>query len=142
MRSELRARGNLSIQPIVSVLITTYQSVSSLPMALASLVCQTMPRWEAVVVDDASTDATPAWLASLTDPRIRVVRLDLNQGRGAALQRALQKATGRFVCVLDADDWFYPEKLATQLRYFEDHPELAVVHSALAVFDRQDRPVG
>lgn len=81
-------------EPLVSVLIPTFEQAHFIARALASLQAQTLDAWEAMVVDDGSQDGTAAALAPfLADPRIRALRLDANGGLGRALNVALDATT-------------------------------------------------
>jgi len=101
----------------VSVLIAAYNAAECIPRALASVQAQTHDDWEAIVVDDASTDGTVSVVAALarSEPRIRLLRRERNGGPSAARNAALDAATGEWVAVLDADDAWRPERLERML---------------------------
>jgi glycosyltransferase involved in cell wall biosynthesis len=105
--------------PLVSIIVPTYNRISMLRRALASLLGQTYPHIEIVVVDDGSTDGSREALSRLDDPRIRVVLLDQNMGPSAARNRGLEHASGHYLCFLDSDDEYLPEKIARQVRLLE-----------------------
>lgn len=128
--------------PLVTVAMPCYNRAATLPMALASLVAQTYAEWECVLVDDGSTDASPAVASALGDPRIRIVRLDTHAGRGVARQAALDAARGDYFSLLDTDDWLYPDKLARQLQLLADLPEAGAVGSGIAVVNAAQELVG
>ncbi len=121
--------------PLVSVMMPCYNGERTLPKALASLVAQTYSDWECVFVDDGSRDHSADVAESLEDPRIRVIRLGRNLGRGAARQTALESCRGELICLLGADDWIYPTKLESQVGAMVRHPELALVGTGLAIVD-------
>src|SRR5260221_5823494 len=98
--------------PACAVVITTYNQPESLEKALESVFAQTFMSHEIIVVNDGSTDDTALRLAKFGD-RIRVITQD-NQGIGAARNRGLQAATGRYVALLNLDDICHPEKLTLQ----------------------------
>ncbi len=106
-------RGERYAPGVVSVITATYNRAATLPRALDSLLAQTYPRWECVVVDDGSTDDTPAVLARYGDERIRVVTHPVNRGVTAAKNTGLDHATGEWFTMLDSDDEIVPEALAT-----------------------------
>ncbi|WP_415182871.1 glycosyltransferase family 2 protein [Phaeovulum sp.] len=108
-----------SVSLRVSVIIPCYNAAGTVGRALASVQAQTLTEWEAIVIDDASTDDSIAQLAPIlaADPRIRLIRLAQNTGAGAARNAGLVQAQGRFVAFLDADDFWHPEKLALQTRW-------------------------
>jgi len=83
---------------------------------------QTLTDWQAIVIDDASTDDSVARLAPImaAEPRIRLIRLAQNGGAGRARNAGLAQAEGRWVAFLDADDAWHPEKLALQTRFMAD----------------------
>lgn len=129
-------------QPLVSVIMPCYNSSRTLPMALASLLGQTYPNWECLVVDDGSTDGTAEMVKSVQDSRFRLIRLEHNQGRGAARQRGNHEAGGDLVAMLDADDWWYSTKLKKQLRFLQDHPEIKLVSAGIVIADAKDECLG
>ncbi|MGF1496342.1 MAG: glycosyltransferase family 2 protein [Elainellaceae cyanobacterium] len=103
-------------QPEVSVIIPAYNTETYIEAAIASALNQTCTNLEVVVVDDASTDQTAALVAQIPDPRVRLIRQSHNQGAAVARNRALAAARGRWVAVLDSDDWYAPERLEVLLR--------------------------
>ena len=108
--------------------------------ALESALRQTEPDLELVVVDDGSTDATPAILERIRDPRLVVLRNEETQGLAASLNRALDIARGRYVARLDADDVAFEHRLARQVERLRTRPRVAVVGSAALEVDEAGRP--
>ena len=106
----------MSRELAASVLVAAYNGEAFLGEALASLQAQTVADFEAIVVDDGSTDATAAVAAAFAarDRRFRVLRQE-NGGTQAARNAALAAASGRWVGLLDQDDVWLPGKLETQL---------------------------
>lgn len=96
----------------ISVIIPAYNSAAFLGETLDSLLAQTLQAWEAVVVDDGSSDHTPEILVaySAKDSRIRCIRQE-NAGVSAARNRGLEEASGDYVVFLDADDLYEPNAL-------------------------------
>ena len=113
----------------VSVVTTTYNGLPFLVQAIQSVLRQSLTQFEYVIVDDGSSDDTPAAMASITDPRVRYVQLP-RIGRAAALNAALQEARGKYVANLDADDLMLPERLAMQTLYLDCHDDVGMVGSA------------
>ncbi len=97
--------------PEVSVVIPTYNRAADVRRALTSVLQQTTGRWEAIVVDNHSTDDTRQVVESFKDARIRFLEIH-NEGIVARSRNAgIRAATGEFVALLDSDDWWQPAKL-------------------------------
>jgi GT2 family glycosyltransferase len=119
--------------PTVSVVMAAYNGAALIGETLASLSAQTMPDWEAIVVDDRSTDATREVVAAWPDRRVRLVPLAENGGPVRARNRALAEARGRYVAALDQDDLCVPERFARQVAYLDAHADVALVGTAVDV---------
>jgi glycosyltransferase involved in cell wall biosynthesis len=102
----------------VSVIVPTRDRVGLLRRAVASVCAQSEQRFELIIVDDASTDDTPAYLASLNaaDPRIRIVRNAVPAGGGGARNAGIRVSRGEWVAFVDDDDEWFPDKLELQLQ--------------------------
>lgn len=110
----------------VSVLICTYNYARYLPQCLTSVLNQTRPPDEIVVLDDGSIDGTPEVMKSF--PEVRYV-YQRNTGKAVAFGRAVSLSTGDILCHLDADDYWDTRKLERVLTYFEKNPNLGgVIH--------------
>lgn len=121
--------------PLVSVLMPAYNASDSILLALASLRAQTYQNWECTIVDDGSTDQTVELIKAISDPRIKLTLLDKNYGRGVARQKSLELAKGKYITMLDADDWLYPDKIAFQVDFLESNPEVSLHSMAMAIVD-------
>ena len=117
----------------VSVVIPTYNHALFLREAVDSVLAQTVAPVEIIVVDDGSSDETPAILASYGD-RIRVIRQE-NGGVAVARNTGIVAARGELLAFLDSDDVWLPRKLELQLQLFDRDPDLGLVHSAVEDFD-------
>jgi glycosyltransferase involved in cell wall biosynthesis len=126
----------------VSIMVPAYNAAGTLPMALASMAAQTFADWEAIIVDDGSSDGTADVAEAFGDPRLNVIRLPRNLGRPGARRAALDAARGSYLCMLDADDWMYPERLARQVEILDRMPEVAVVSAGMAIVDPTGRITG
>lgn len=100
---------------LISVYIPSKNRLDLLKAAIDSALGQTHREVEVIVVDDGSTDGTPAYLAGLaaTDPRVRFIRHEQSKGGPAARNAAIEAARGEFVTGLDDDDTFEPDRLET-----------------------------
>lgn len=122
-------------QPLVSVIITVYNGASFVRAAIESVLAQTYPSVECIVIDDGSTDETPAILRSFA-ARIRSER-QTNQGFARARNKGARLARGRFLSFLDHDDWWRPTKLERQLGRLAVRPDAAVIYTAIDVVDAE-----
>jgi glycosyltransferase involved in cell wall biosynthesis len=124
---------------LVSVVIPTYNRARTLIDTVKSVLGQTYPRVEALVVDDCSTDTTPTICAELCErePRVRYFRLGSNRGANVARNHGLLNARGSFVCFLDSDDLYRPQKIALQMRALEADPLADVCVCQISIFRRQ-----
>jgi glycosyltransferase involved in cell wall biosynthesis len=109
--------------PLVSVIIPCHNRGEKLLRAVKSVLAQTESGLELIVVDDASTEDIPGMLATIKDPRLVVERFEKNGGAPRARNRGIAIARGRFIALLDSDDWWLPEKLAVQLKIAMDQSE-------------------
>ena len=116
------------MNPEISVIIPTYNHARFLPDALRSVQAQTFENWEAIVVDDGSTDNTPELAASFIDPRIHYIRQE-NRGLSAARNTGIRTAKGRFIALLDADDMWEPTFLERTLQVFNTEPTAHAAYS-------------
>jgi glycosyltransferase involved in cell wall biosynthesis len=109
----------------VSVVIPCYRQAEFLEEAIDSVLGQSYPEHEIVVVDDASPDHTST--VAKRYPNVRYVRQERRGGVSLARNRGLQETTGTYVVFLDADDRLLPDHFATSMAAFEQHPEAAFV---------------
>ena len=107
--------------PLVSVILPVFNRAWSLKRAIDSVLSQDNVNLETIVVDDGSTDETPALLSSYGD-RIRVIRQP-NQGVSAARNTGIRAASGDLIALLDSDDAWLPGKVKAQVDFFVAHPE-------------------
>jgi glycosyltransferase involved in cell wall biosynthesis len=121
--------------PAVSVLVAVHNGARHLRPALDSVLRQTMSDLELVVVDDGSTDETPAVLESVGDARLRVVRSERRRGLAGALNLGLEEVRGRRIARMDADDIAFPHWLATVLARLEGAPRVVLVGAGVLELD-------
>lgn len=115
----------------VSVIIPAYNAAWCVSRAVDSALAQTYQNLEVIVVNDDSTDETPAVLARY-GAAVRVINKP-NGGLPSARNAGIQAAGGEFVAFLDADDWWLPEKLACQMELLRSRPELGFCSTAARV---------
>src|SRR5438309_11287439 len=110
------------VGPLVSVVTPTYNHDHYIGPCIESLLRQTYPNWEQIIIDDGSTDATRKALERYTEPRIRYHR-QTNQGAYALARtynRALDLAKGSLIAILEGDDLWPQKKLATLVPTLDD----------------------
>jgi glycosyltransferase involved in cell wall biosynthesis len=112
-------------EPLVSVITTTFNHGDYIRQCLDSVAAQTYERWEQIVVDDASTDRTASIAESVAraNPNVKLVRHTENWGGDRladSFNEALALSRGDLIAVLDGDDWWAPDRLASQLAVLAD----------------------
>jgi glycosyltransferase involved in cell wall biosynthesis len=111
----------------ISIIIPAYNAAQFIAQTLDAVLAQTFTAFEVIVVNDGSTDQTPAIVESYVqrDDRVQLVN-QLNQGVSAARQQGQTQAKGEFIAFLDADDLWLPQNLAVHLRHFAGNPRLGI----------------
>ena len=133
----------MSSSPLVSVIVATYNMADTLGEALASLLAQTHPRLEVLVMDDGSIDHTREVVTQMrAQPRGEciVYHHHANQGKVATLNWAYGLATGDYVTLLDADDTLPPDSVALRAQVLERNPDAVAVYGDAHYMDLQGRP--
>ena len=123
----------------VSVVIPTYNCGQYLPEALESVLAQTVPPLEIIVVDDGSADDT----ADRLHPYLNLItyKFQTNSGVSAARNAGLQLAKGDYVAFLDADDVWHPRKLEFQIRVLTSHPDLGLLGTEIVDWPESALPI-
>jgi glycosyltransferase involved in cell wall biosynthesis len=126
---------DVSAAPLVSVVAIFLNAERFLEEALRSVLAQTYPRWELLLVDDGSSDRSGAIAqryAQQQPDRIRYLEHPGHQNRGMSASRnlGLHHAQGEYLALLDADDVWFPEKLDRQVSILQAHPEVALLFGA------------
>lgn len=112
--------------PTVSIIMSVFKPDASLVTSLRSLLSQTWPHLEVLVVDDCSPDEYQPLIAEAValDDRIELVRMPVNGGTYKIRNFAMARARGEFIAFQDSDDWSHPERIERQLRPLLDEPHL------------------
>lgn len=115
-------------RPLVSVVMPTYNRADLLPRALDSLLNQTFKNFEIVVVDDASTDETAKLLKEYQkkSKKIKVVTHNTNQGVSQSRNDGNKHAKGKYIAIIDSDDYARPDFLEKTVSFMEKHPEITI----------------
>lgn len=128
-------------QPLVSVVLPTYNRAHFIGQAITSVLNQTYENIELIVVDDGSTDDTDGVIRTFNDERLRYAKLPRNVGRSAARNKALEIARGEFIAFLDSDDYFLPGKLEQQVNFLSKNPNFHMVYTASGCVESEDEPI-
>lgn len=114
---------------LVSVIIPSYNRAAYIDQTVKSVLEQTYPHVELIVVDDGSSDGTFERLQAYGDAiRLLTHEGHANKGQSAALNLGLSVATGDYIAILDSDDYWAPEKLENQVLYMGGHPDVGLVY--------------
>ena len=108
-------------QPLVSIIIPTYNRAYIIGIAIQSILDQSYDNWELIIIDDGSSDNTKDFVGSFNDARITYAH-QTNKGAGAARNCGLTLARGELIGYLDSDNELRPEYIATMVRWFRKYP--------------------
>ena len=128
--------------PKVTVVIPVYNREKYVGIAVDSILSQTFSDFELLVIDDGSIDRSIDVVLSYSDPRIRLVRSNTNLGVATTRNKGIQLARGEYLAFLDSDDWAYPERLAKQTTFLDNHPDYAAVGSWIEWMSEAGHPSG
>jgi len=120
--------------PLISVVTPCYNAAGFIAATVESVRAQTLGDWEMIVIDDGSSDGSPAIIEAIGDRRVRVLR-QANAGPSAARNTGIAAARGGYIAFLDADDLALPHRLAAQAAVLDADPELAAVASGYEWID-------
>jgi len=126
---------------MVSVIMAAYNTRGFISAALDSVFSQTYPDFQIIVVDDASSDGTAEILRSYKDSRLVVLHNETRSGAAFSRNKAMDEATGEYLAVLDADDFWAPDKLETQVEFMDEHPKAAGVGSYVYETDESGKRI-
>ncbi len=121
--------------------MAAYNTRGFISAALDSVFAQTYADYQVIVVDDASTDGTAEILLSYHDPRLIILRNETRRGAAFSRNRAMDEATGEYLAILDADDFWAPDKLKEQVEFMNNHPTIAGVGSYVYETDETGRRI-
>ncbi|MGP9625799.1 glycosyltransferase [Halomonas sp. AOP42-A1-22] len=139
----VRAKGRRRM-PLVSVVVPAYNAENTINVALKSLLAQSWPNLEIIVVDDASTDGTAKRVEKRArlEPRLTLIRHEKNQGAYSARNTGVKAAKGAFVTVHDSDDWSHPQKVERQVLALMRHASVMATQSFWVRVDEHLQPLG
>ena len=117
--------------PVISVVMPTYNRIDLLPRSIESILNQTYQDFEFIIVDDGSTDGSVSLIQAYQqkDKRIRLIQNDKNRGIPYSRNRGMDAARGKYVAIMDSDDFSEPDRLQKSMRFFQKHPDYKAVNS-------------
>lgn len=133
-------RGDAGV-PLVTIVVPVYNGERYLRESLQSIVEQSYPNIDVLVMDDASSDRTPQILASFGD-KISVYRQPTNRGQFANVSDGVARASGELIAVYHSDDIYDPNIVAREAAFMSAHPEAGAVFALDTMIDEQGRPRG
>lgn len=130
--------------PLVSVVLACYNAETTLAVAIDSILKQTLTTFEFIIVNDGSTDKTADILARYADMDNRIIRIDTPKNRGQAYcrNRAVERARGRYIASMDADDYCFPDRIARQVAFMDAHPNIDVLGTAAELTSTTGQRIG
>lgn len=126
-------------KPLVSVIIPAYNHEAYIKATLASVLGQTLPDLEVILIDDGSTDNTLEKAKAVNDPRLRVIS-QKNQGTAKALNKGLKLAQGTFLAILNSDDLYPPTRLELMTRAMQEK-KTALAFSQVKLIDAKGQAI-
>lgn len=125
--------------PVVSIIMPVYNAENHLVESIESILNQTFHDFELIILNDGSTDNSESIITSFLDVRIHTE--NRKHGFIASLNAGLEKARGKYIARMDADDIMLPDRLSVQVAFMEKHPEIAVCGSFAEYFGNLNRIV-
>lgn len=130
------------MQALVTVALPVFNGGSLLELAVQSVVKQSWPDWELLIIDDGSTDGAIDGLSCLGDRRITLVRDGKNLGLAVRLNQAVSMARGKYFARMDHDDICHPERFSRQVRFLESHPQVDLLSTRCVTIDESNQLIG
>ncbi|RZF59567.1 glycosyltransferase [Sphingobacterium corticibacterium] len=126
----------------ITVFMAAYNAADYIATSIESVLTQTYPHFELLIVDDGSTDNTIQIAQSFDDSRVRLIENGENKGLPFTRNVALEEAQGEFIAVLDSDDIAFRNRLEIQLQHFLDRPKLALLGACAYIIDKDGNRTG
>lgn len=119
---------------MISIIMPVFNGEKYIAQAIKSVIAQTYPNWELIIVDDGSTDDTSNVIHQFKNAKIKYIYQN-NQGPSAARNRGLDIAQGDYIAFLDADDLYHEQKLARQVTFLKENPNVDIIYNDVKVVD-------
>jgi alpha-1,3-rhamnosyltransferase len=129
-----------SSQPLVSVIIASYNHAPYIEASIESVLQQSYPNIELLVVDDGSRDDSVARIEALQKVHGFDFRVQANKGLSRTLNETIERARGSLIAPFGSDDIMLPQRIATQVAYMADKPEVGICAGAIQTIDADGKP--
>jgi glycosyltransferase involved in cell wall biosynthesis len=129
----------LKNSPKVSVVIAAYNSEKYIDYAINSIKKQEYKNWELIIVNDCSKDLTKEIVEKHKSKEVKIINLKKNIGSYKATNLAFKKITGKYVAILDSDDYSHPKRLIAQVKELEKNPEVGLVFTKYQCIDEKNK---
>lgn len=121
--------------PLVSVIIPTYNSNKYIKETLESILNQSYKNLEVIITDDCSSDNTLEIVKEYKDGRIRILTNTKNLGISGNMNKGIGVSNGKYVAIMDADDWSYPYRIEKQVKLMENNPKIVLCSGYMDMCD-------
>lgn len=121
-------------QPLVSIIMSVYNGEKFIAETIQSILNQSYTKFELIIVDDCSTDNTVSVIECFNDDRIVLLKNDKNMRLAYSLNKAIKASNGKYIARMDADDLCMTDRLPLQVKYMEEHPDIAVLGGSAQQF--------
>ena len=121
--------------PKVTIILTSYNHENYLRESIDSILCQTLADFELIIIDDHSTDGSPAIIRSYQDPRIRSVFHEKNENSSRAFLPFIDASTAPYIAIAHSDDAWEPAKLEKQVTFLDSHQEIVACFTQVQLID-------
>lgn len=130
-------------RPLVSVVMPVYNRVSLLPRSIESILNQTYDKFEFIIVDDGSTDGSANLIRAYQklDSRIKLVQNEQNRGISFSRNRGTDLAKGKYVCIMDSDDFSESTRIEKHVQYLEQHPDVTALNALYYEMGREHKGI-
>ncbi len=127
--------------PQITVLMASYNADKYIEKAIESILKQVYKNFEFIIIDDCSTDKTWDIVESYSkkDKRIKIYRNNKNIKSCKTLIKGMKIARGKYIAIMDNDDWSYPDRLRKQYDFLEFHPNVGIVGGTLEIMDENEK---
>jgi len=122
--------------------MTVYNTERYLQSSINSILNQSFKKWELIIIDDCSTDKSKKILRKIKNKKVKIFFLKKNVGRIKALNFALKKAKGKYISILDSDDYSNKRRLYLQEKFLNENNKINLVGSRVSLIDKGSKKIG